>query len=100
MLWFDSMMEKEITQVGQKRTDTLIRFGKRDGDVRLGKVYVLYPEEFEDLQKQITDAHEEIAILRSKLSDKDTINIGELLDMINKINKRVSRLESDVIKLK
>lgn len=94
------MMEKEITQVGKKRTDTLIRFGKRDGDVRLGKVYILYPEELEDLQKQIVDANKEIAILRSKLSDENTITLDDVVNMINKIDNRVSKLEVDVLKLK
>ena len=100
MLWSIVMMEKEITQVGKKRKDTLIRFGKKDGDVRLGKVYVLYPEELEELQKQISDAHKEIDILRSKLSDDDTIKLNEIVDMINKIDNRVSKLEADVFKSK
>ena len=94
------MIEKEITQVGKKRTDTLIRFGKKDGDVRLGKVYVLYPEELEDLQKQIADAHEEIATLRNKIAEEETIKLDDIVDMINKMDKRVSRLEADVFKLK
>lgn len=100
MLWLIVMMEKEITQVGQKRTDTLIRFGKKDGDVRLGKVYILYPEELEDLQKQIADAHVEIATLRNKIADNDTIKLDEIVEMINKMDSRVSRLEADVLKLK
>lgn len=94
------MMEKEISQVGKKRKDTLIRFGKRDGDVRLGKVYVLYPEELEDLQRQIADAHDEIARLRSKIADDDTIKLDEIIEMINNMDNRVSRLEADIIKLK
>ena len=94
------MMEKEISQVGKKRKDTLIRFGKKDGDVRLGKVYVLYPEELEDLQKQITDAHEEIARLRNKIAGDDTIKLDEIVGMINKMDNRVSKLETDVFKLK
>lgn len=100
MLWLIVMMEKKISRVGKKRKDTIIRFGKKDGDVRVGKVYVLYPEEYEDLQKQISDAHEEIAILRSKLSDDDTITLVEVVDMINKMDNRVSKLEADVFKLK
>ena len=94
------MMEKEITQVGQKRKDTLIRFGKKDGDVRLGKVYVLYPEELEELQQQIVDAHKEIAKLRNKIADDDTIKLDDIVDMINKMDSRVSKLEADVFKLK
>lgn len=94
------MMEKEISQVGKKRKDTLIRFGKRDGDVRLGKVYVLYPEELEGLQKQIDDAHKEIARLRSKIANDDTINLDEIVGMLNEMDKRVSKLEADVFKLK
>ncbi len=93
-------MEKEITQVGQKRKDTLIRFGKKDGDVRLGKVYVLYPEELEELQQQIVDAHKEIAKLRNKIADDDTIKLDDIVDMINKMDSRVSKLEADVFKLK
>ena len=94
------MMEKEITQVGQKRKDTLIRFGIKDGDVRLGKVYVLYPEELEELQQQIVDAHKEIAKLRNKIADDDTIKLDDIVDMINKMDSRVSKLEADVFKLK
>lgn len=100
MLWLIVMMEKKITQVGKKRTDTLIRFGKKDGDVRLGKVYILYPEEYEDLQSQIADAHKEIAILRSNISDDDTRAVVEVLDMVNKIDARVSKLESKISELK
>ena len=94
------MMEKKISQVGKKRKDTLIRFGKKDGDVRLGKVYVLYPEELEDLQKQISDANEEIATLRNKIAEEETIKLDDIVDMINQMDKRVSKLESDVFKLK
>ena len=57
------MMKKEIVSVG-KREDKLIRFKKSD-DAKVGVVYVLYPDELEALQKQIADAHDEIALLRN-----------------------------------
>ena len=38
------MMEKEIKSYG-KRNDIIIRFVKED-NAKLGKVYVLYPNEF------------------------------------------------------
>lgn len=50
------MMEKEIISVGD-RGDILIRFKKSD-NAQIGKVYVLYPNELEDLYQQIADAHE------------------------------------------
>lgn len=66
----------------------------------MGKVYVLYPKELEDLQQQIADAHEEIATLRNKIAENDTIKLDEIVDMINKMDNRVSKLEADVFKLK
>lgn len=92
------MMEKEIVSVG-KREDMLIRFNKSD-DAHVGKVYVLYPKELEDLQQQIADAHDEIATLRNKIAENDTIKLDEIVDMINKMDNRVSKLEADVFKLK
>ena len=95
------MMKKKISQVGKERKDTLIRFGKKDGDVRVNEeVYILYAEELEELQNQIADAHEEIATLRRKIANKDTIKLDEIVDMINKMDSRVSKLEADVFKLK
>ena len=98
MLWLIVMMEKEILSVG-KREDKLIRFNKFD-EVKVGRVYVLYPDELEDLQKQIADAHDEIALLRNKIAADETIKINDIVEMINKMDSRVSRLESDVFKLK
>ena len=92
------MMEKEIISVGD-RGDILIRFKKSD-DAQVGKVFVLYPKELEDLQKQIIDAHEEIARLRKKIANDDTIKLDDIVDMINKMDNRVSKLEADVFKLK
>ena len=92
------MMEKEIVSVG-KRGDLLIRFNKSD-DAHVGKVYVLYPNELEDLQQQIADAHDEIALLRNKMADDETIKLDEIVDMINNMDNRVSKLEADVFKLK
>lgn len=92
------MMKKEIVSVG-KREDKLIRFKKSD-DAKVGVVYVLYPDELEVLQKQITDAHDEIALLRNKMADDETIKLDEIVDMINNMGNRVSKLEADVFKLK
>lgn len=91
-------MKKEIVSVG-KREDKLIRFNKSD-DAKVGVVYVLYPDELEVLQKQITDAHDEIALLRNKMADDETIKLDEIVDMINNMDNRVSKLEADVFKLK
>ena len=92
------MMEKEIVSVG-KRGDLLIRFNKSD-DAHVGKVYVLYPNELEDLQQQIADAHEETITLRDKIAENKTIKLDDIVDMINKMDNRVSKLEADVFKLK
>lgn len=91
-------MKKEIVSVG-KREDKLIRFNKSD-DAKVGVVYVLYPDELEVLQKQIADAHDEIALLRNKMADDETIKLDEIVDMINNMDNRVSKLEADVFKLK
>ena len=91
-------MKKEIVSVG-KREDKLIRFNKSD-DAKVGVVYVLYPDELEALQKQIADAHDEIALLRNKMADDETIKLDEIVDMINNMDNRVSKLEADVFKLK
>ena len=92
------MMKKEIVSVG-KREDKLIRFKKSD-DAKVGVVYVLYPDELEALQKQIADAHDEIALLRNKMADDETIKLDEIVDMMNNMDNRVSKLEADVFKLK
>lgn len=92
------MMEKEIVSVGE-REDKLIRFKKSD-NAHVGRVYVLYPNELQDLQQQIADAHDEIARLRNKIADGDTIKLDDIVDMINKMDSRVSKLEADVFKLK
>ena len=92
------MMKKENVSVG-KREDKLIRFKKSD-DAKVGVVYVLYPDELEVLQKQIADAHDEIALLRNKMADDETIKLDEIVDMINNMDNRVSKLEADVFKLK
>ncbi len=92
------MMKKEIVSVG-KREDKLIRFKKSD-DAKVGVVYVLYPDELEALQKQIADAHDEIALLRNKMADDETIKLDEIVDMINNMDNRVSKIEADVFKLK
>ena len=94
----DFMMKKENVSVG-KREDKLIRFKKSD-DAKVGVVYVLYPDELEVLQKQIADAHDEIALLRNKMADDETIKLDEIVDMINNMDNRVSKLEADVFKLK
>lgn len=91
------MMEKEIISVGD-RGDILIRFKKSD-NAQIGKVYVLYPNELEDLYQQIADAHEEIATLRNKIANNDTIKLNDIVDMINKMDNRVSKLEADVFKI-
>ena len=94
----DFMMKKEIVSVG-KREDKLIRFKKSD-DAKVGVVYVLYPDELEALQKQIADAHDEIALLKNKMADDETIKLDEIVDMINNMDNRVSKIEADVFKLK
>ena len=94
----DFMMKKEIVSVG-KREDKLIRFKKSD-DAKVGVVYVLYPDELEALQKQIADAHDEIALVRNKMADDETIKLDEIVDMINNMDNRVSKIEADVFKLK
>ena len=91
------MMKKEIVSVG-KREDKLIRFKKSD-DAKVGVVYVLYPDELEVLQKQIADAHDEIALLRNKMADDETIKLDEIVDMINNMDNRVSKIEADVLSL-
>ena len=44
-------MEKEIKAYGDRK-DTIIRFVKKD-NVKLGKVYVLYPSEYDDMRAKI-----------------------------------------------
>lgn len=47
----DIMMEKEIKAYGDRK-DTIIRFLKTD-KAKLGKVYVLYPNEYEEMKTKI-----------------------------------------------
>lgn len=98
------MMEKEIKSYG-KRNDTIIRFVKED-NAKLGNVYVLYPDEFEELQNKIKDLELQIAILKSKNTDlieelKNTsndINYNRLIKKLDSIEDRLDKIESNSIK--
>ena len=93
-------MEKEIKSYG-KRNDTIIRFVKED-NVKLGKVFVLYPHELDELQNKINDLELEISILESKNADlKEQLdnasnNIGayDLNNRLDGIEERLDKLES------
>ena len=94
------MMEKEIKSYG-KRNDIIIRFVKED-NAKLGKVYVLYPNELDELQNKINELELEIAILKSKNADlkeqltntSDSIGAYDLNERLNSIENRLDRLES------
>lgn len=94
-------MEKEIKSYG-KRNDTIIRFVKED-NAKLGNVYVLYPDEFEELQNKIKDLELQIAILKSKNTDlieelKNTsndINYNRLIKKLDIIEDRLDKIESN-----
>ena len=60
----DIMMEKEIKAYGDRK-DTIIRFLKTD-KAKLGKVYVQYPNEYEEMKTKIADLELELAIQQSK----------------------------------
>lgn len=95
------MLEKEIKSYGE-RNDTIIRFVKKD-EVKTGKVYVLYPDEYEALQNKINDLELEIAILKSKNADlkeqltntSDNIRADNIIDRLDSIEDRLDKLESD-----
>ena len=95
------MMEKEIKAYGCRK-DTLIRFVKSD-NVKLGKVYVLYPNEYEEMATKIADLELEIAILKSKNTElKEQLgqtsanyDFNALMDRLDSIENRLDKLESD-----
>ena len=60
----DIMMEKEIKSYGDRK-DTIIRFLKTD-KAKLDKVYVLYPNEYEEMKTKIADLELELAMQQSK----------------------------------
>lgn len=98
------MMEKEIKAYGDRK-DTIIRFVKTD-KVKLGKVYVLYPNEYEELKTKIDDLELELAIQKSKNKDlkeelqTKTTNADytEVLDKLTNIKQRLDSLESKIKK--
>ncbi len=93
------MVEKEIKSYGQRK-DIVIRFVKED-NAKLGKVYVLYPDELEELQDKIKDLELEIAILNSKNSDlkeqlnhnSNNVDVANLINRLNTIEERLDKLE-------
>lgn len=98
------MMEKEIKAYGDRK-DTIIRFLKTD-DAKLGKVYVLYPNEYEEMESRIADLELELAIQKSKnddlkeelLSKTYNSDYTEILDKLSSIEQRLDTLESKIMK--
>lgn len=96
------MMEKEIKAYGDRK-DTIIRFLKTD-DAKLGKVYVLYPNEYEEMESRIADLELELAIQKSKNDDlkeelqfaTSTTDYTEVLDKLTSIEQRLTNLESKI----
>ena len=99
-----TMMEKEIKAYGCRK-DTIIRFVKSD-NAELGKVYVLYPNEYEEMASQIADLELKLAVEKSKNDDlkrelqslSDVKGYDELMDRINAIENRLDKLESNMAK--
>ena len=93
------MMEKEIKAYGDRK-DTIIRFVKTD-NVKLGKVYVLYPSEYDDMKAKITELELELAIHKSKNDDlKEQIqlknsnnNYNQILDKLTIIERKLDSLD-------
>lgn len=96
------MMEKEIKAYG-RRNDTIIRFVKTD-KVQLGKVYVLYPSEYDELKNKIADLELELTIQKSKNDDlkeelqskNNNANYTAILDKLMDIEQRITNLESKI----
>mgnify|MGYP002586440216 FL=1 len=92
-------MEKEIKAYGDRK-DTIIRFVKTD-NVKLGKVYVLYPSEYDDMKAKIAELELELAIQKSKNDDlKEQIqlktsnnNYNQILDKLTIIERKLDSLD-------
>ena len=92
-------MEKEIKSYGN-RNDTIIRFVKAD-NVKLGKVYVMYPNEYDELKTKIADLELEVAIQKSKndelkeelKSKNNDMDYTVILDKLMSIEQRLDNLE-------
>lgn len=92
-------MEKEIKAYGDRK-DTIIRFIKTD-NVKLGKVYVLYPSEYDDMKAKIAELELELAIQKSKNDDlKEQIqlktsnnNYNQILDKLTIIERKLDSLD-------
>ncbi len=97
-------MEKEIKAYGDRK-DTIIRFLKTD-KVKLGKVYVLYPNEYEEMKTKIADLELELAIQQSKNNDlkkelqsiSSETDFSKVLDKLTAIEQRLDNLESQMRK--
>ena len=98
------MMEKEIKSYGDRK-DTIIRFLKTD-NAKLGKVYVLYLEEYQELTDKIAELELELAIQKSKnndlkeelLSKTTNFDYDEVLDKLTSIEQRIHSLETKINK--
>lgn len=98
-----NMFEKEIKQVSGRTTKT-ISLGATDGDVKLGKCFIVYPEELEEIKKdnQYTQRlHEEIKTLKTQLTTqerkhKDTVKtLKQLEDENTKKDEAIQQLEKE-----
>ena len=98
----DIMMEKEIKAYGDRK-DTIIRFLKTD-EAKLGKVYVLYPNEYEEMKTKIADLELELAIQQSINNDlkkelqsiSSATDFSKVLDKLTDIEQRLDNLESQM----
>ena len=97
-------MEKEIKAHGDRK-DTIIRFLKTD-KAKLGKVYVLYPNEYEEMKTKIADLELELAIQQCKNNDlkkelqstSSATDFSIVLDKLTIIEQRLDNLESQMRK--
>ena len=48
------MLESEIKIVGKNKIKRIPDFKKSDGDVEIGKIFICYPHEIEELQQYQT----------------------------------------------
>lgn len=90
------MFEKEIKQVKGRATKT-ISLGASDGDVKLGKCFIVYPDELEEIQKDNPFTHqlqEEIQSLKNQLTtqEKEYKDIDKTLKQLKKEHTKKDEL--------
>ena len=96
-MW-NNMFEKEIKIVGKNKIKRISDFNQKDGEVNVGKVFIYYPHEIEEI-KQYQTKYETLKGEYNKLNEKyiQTHETSKSLgEDVTKKTETISQLESKI----